>query len=317
MIRDRQQRRVALSLAAARRMSSFPLRDWQVQPSDEYELYSLDSTPSLSVAVCAKIGSDGSFNGQYRIVVGGNILINFFIPIASLLPAISGISGSLHIAIQPSSASPRAGCATSGWADLETLLKSRDILLVDNSTALLDPAPLLAQLRSDCNEKEAVGASIRYAVTGTAEGNIALELQGLPLPAKFLKPLHYNDNVATILLASQVAASDLFDGVTHSGPVPVFFGADPSTAAAALCDDPAKVYEHIAQLSSVFLLAEHLSPDAAASAVKKKARAGTGKPAFSAILRPFKKTRMPDPDPHSSLSDQQLRIETGTGIIKS
>jgi hypothetical protein len=91
-------------------------------------------------------------------------------------------------------------------------------------------------------------------------GELELQLQGLPIPAKFLtcEPLFKADNTATVLLASQPLNADLFDGVSVSGPVPLFFAADKDCALAALSTNIASTHEDIRRINLSFHTMEHV-----------------------------------------------------------
>ena len=71
-------------------------------------------------------------------------------------------------------------------------------------------------------------------------GKLELQLQGLPLPAKFLtsEVPYRGDNVHVIVLASIPLNADLFDGQTHSGPVPLLFSSHKEETLASLLANP-------------------------------------------------------------------------------
>jgi len=89
------------------------------------------------------------------------------------------------------------------------MLRQCDANVINNEGELLDPAALLDKLCSDCLEKEALGFSLRTAVGVNGSGNLALELQGLPFPVIFLKPVHQTDNNPTVLFISRQLIADM------------------------------------------------------------------------------------------------------------
>ena len=71
-------------------------------------------------------------------------------------------------------------------------------------------------------------------------GKLELQLQGLPLPARFLtsEVPYRGDNVHVIVLASIPLNADLFDGQLHAGPVPLLFSSHKEETLASLLANP-------------------------------------------------------------------------------
>ena len=71
-------------------------------------------------------------------------------------------------------------------------------------------------------------------------GKLELQLQGLPLPAKFLtsEVPYRGNNVHVIVLASIPLNADLFDGQMHAGPVPLLFSSHKEETLASLLANP-------------------------------------------------------------------------------
>jgi len=295
-------------------MAAFPLPDWQVQDITEMALYNLSTTPTLSAAICARIAGGPGFVGRRRIVVGGAILMQHQIPLSCVLPGASALGHALHLSISPADAMPREGFATSEWFDVETMVKQRELPLVDMAGNVLDATELLRHLRSDCAEKEAVGAALRFGVVAGTSGRLELELQCLPCPVKFLKPIHQADNTPTIRLSGSALAVDMFDGSSHSGPVPVFFAADPDTVQQQLVADRDAAHDIVTMINNIFIIPEHFSYEEAVTFLKKKPRAGKGVPAYGQQLPASKRARNAASQPPAAATVQQLAQETGTSL---
>jgi hypothetical protein len=228
-------------------MAAFPA-DWQIYDSDDFHTFGIpqeEANTDLGTMLCVQLRGDGRAADHYRIIIFGSGLIATTFSLATLFQLPNADSYQLLLECSAACLEPRLNMTTSAWTDVEEMLRSNTITLLDAAGAPVDNTELLAQLSSSCPKKQAVGASLRWAVAVADGGKLELQLQGLPLPAKFLtaEPILKSDNIPTIRIGAWPLHADLFDGTTHAGPVPTFFATDKAAALAAISANIAEAYE--------------------------------------------------------------------------
>jgi hypothetical protein len=168
--------------------------------------------------------------------------------------------------------------------------------------APLDPASTIAILSAEGLEKDCQGASVRWAIAVSQENKLRLELQCLPIQARYLNRGHFQgDNVASVMLQAFPLTVDMFDGFSLQGPVPILFSPDKEASLVGLQANLARTHADILQLSQRFLAMEHLTLEQAAALIRGRKRAGRGIPAFSQVPEaPQKPPKRLKPNPPSA-----------------
>lgn len=263
-------------------MSEFP-PEWEVYGAAEYELFGQAPLADAGIVatLCIQVSPAGRVIDHFKITLSGSVLLDVNLPLATLLPLPAPHDEYLfHFQVGLQAASPREDLTTSDWLDFETLLSRRTMLITDQAGENVDAAVVLALLNSTGTRRQAVGASIRWAVVGTPSGHLRLRLQSLPLPISFLPPALFVDNTVSVLVQEFLLHGEYFDGAFLNGPVPAFFSDEPVAARAALSADPHAAHAVIARLHKRFLLMEQLNLVTAAWYLTGKFRAARGVPVF-------------------------------------
>jgi hypothetical protein len=90
-------------------------------------------------------------------------------------------------------------------------------------------------------KNKVISSSYRWAVGATAEGDLQLQLQVIPLPAKEVKatPLLCEDNVAAAVPRAWPIGGPTFRGAGGlAGPIPILFSTEPGELGGVLYEDP-------------------------------------------------------------------------------
>jgi hypothetical protein len=93
-----------------------------------------------------------------------------------------------------------------------------------------------------------ISSSYRWAVGATAGGDLQLQLQVIPLPAKEVKttPLLCENNVAAAVPRAWPIGGPTFRGAGGlAGPIPILFSTEPGELGEALVDNPDTFKKHL------------------------------------------------------------------------
>ena len=138
----------------------------------------------------------------------------------------------------------RPNSMASKWEDLETLIgKEKILVFTPDGDEVLNPF-FREKLEAERASNGWLGASVRWAVQGTARGSLRLVLQGLPMGARALRsdPLLAADESSTVHLDSFEAEADLRSSGPGRGPIPILFARDPSSVKSALSRHPERLW---------------------------------------------------------------------------
>jgi hypothetical protein len=272
-------------------MALFP-PEWQIYRAEDFHTFTpipLADT-GTTVHTLLLLDNEGGSTGNFRICLSGREGITAHFSLARVLdnppPNLANVA--LTYSASLAEVSPPVNSTSTAWVDLSDLLRNRSVLPSngpDQNTVLKCIIAALGNLEP----KHGVGASLRWAVTGSAAtGGLQLELQALPSPARLLTKNNLKgDNAISIVLSTRPLHAEFFDGVSHSGPVPSMFATHQRTARAALRDDPDGTHDAVRLLNGRFLHHEHMTLPAAVAYLKApKARAAKGTPAFPATGPP-------------------------------
>ena len=296
-------------------MATFP-PEWLIYPAEDFATFQLAplADAGTTLQTMALMNPDGTMSGNFRIGMAGRDHISAHFKLSQVLadppPNLADVV--LTYSATLADVTPPVNSTSTAWTDLENLLRDRSVLPgpgKDQSTML----KLLIAYLGSLEKKPGVGASLRWAVAGSAAlGGLQLELQALPSPARLLTKNNLKgDNAVSVIISSTQMQVELFDGISHAGPVPMFFATDRRAVRAALADDPDGVHEAIREINNRFLYPEHLTlPEAVTYLQAPKARAAKGTPVFTAVSGPGGRASAAPGRKRARLSVQQSQQDT-------
>jgi len=310
-------------------MAAFP-PVWQIHRDSEFPSILLLplADAGTTVHTLIKLGDNHRSTGTFRLGFSGSSGVTAHFSMARVLanppPDLANIV--LTYSAKLEDVTPPVNSMATPWRDLGDLLKDRSVLPgagPDQGTVLKVMISALNLLPKD---KQGVGTSLRWAVAGTPQGTLQLELQALPSPARLLTKNNLKgDNAVSVLVCRIPLHAELFDGSSHAGPVPLLFSPDRKAARVALDKKPGLAHNDIMAVNDRFIHAEHLSlAEAVAYLQAPKARGAKGYRMFAATTPPMPDateaapTPTPGPSKRPRLSATlQTDNETGTVSILS
>jgi len=296
--------------------------DWMLFSAEEYPAFHRESFDNMPRGLHVLINLDEHHKAKsFRLCLfGGEGPIRAKIALRAFLPSLPDPISKLSIELTcpMDFATPNENCTVTQWTDFEQLLRDGSISVVDEQGAVTDKTPVLELVSRPSSDKSSVGASFRWAVTGTDDSQqVRLELQCLPAQAKLLNRAHLKgENSVYMGMGAIPLRVELFDGQVARGPVPLFFSERPEDAAGYLETNPDAVLEDVMEVNDRILCMEQLSLEEALAYLKKRTRAARGFPAFPMDKRP--KNKRARVDPVSSVeSGGTLCLFNGFGILIS
>ena len=181
---------------------------------------------------------------------------------------------------------PPPNSTSTPWRNLVDLLKDRSVLPSNGPDQAVVLKAIIKFLSSRDKTEHGSGASLRWAITGTGAGGVQLELQALPSHAALLsKSFLKGDGAATILLSRIPLQAELFDGLSHAGPVPSLFAPHRHRARAATQDHLDAFHREILNTNNKFLVPDHMSlAEAVAHLTGPKPRGFKSRKAFPSTI---------------------------------
>ncbi len=278
--------------------------DWQIHVGDTFEAFEIGNTADTDrgLVVLSKLDDNHRIIG-FRIVFFGPDELKVRIPLNTVVLALPDAFNHqyLELICPLSYANPDQDRTATEWVDLGQLITDGVATVTDENEDEVSDKPLMAILQMPGTEKQCLGASVRWAVVGTSQGTLELQLQCLPMQGKYLqKKTHFKgDNTVSVALGSIPMNAELFDNKTAKGPVPLLFSQNPEAALAFLHSNPNVILEDINDVNASFLIHENLSLSDAHAYLRKKHRSAKGRPAFQ-----------PDKQP----SAKRVRVEAGPSM---
>jgi hypothetical protein len=297
-------------------MAVFPA-EWLIYRADDFASFQLAplADTGMTVQTLMLLKPDCSPSAHFRVCIAGRDHVTAHFTLAKVLAnAPPNLAGTILTYSAPiASISPPQNAASTAWVDLEALLRDRSVLPGQGADQNKVLKLLIAYLGSLDKSKQGEGASLRWAITGSAAlGGLQLELQALPSAAKLLTKNNLKgDNAVSVVISTTQLHAELFDGVSHAGPVPMFFANDRRAARAALNDDPDEVYDAIKAVNSKFLYPEHLTlQEAVAYLQAPKARAAKGTRDFTTMATGSQATGAASGTSYNAGSSKRARLNT-------
>jgi len=275
--------------------------EWMLFSGEEYPAFHRDSFDTMPRGLHVLISLDENHKAKsFRLCLfGGEGPIRAKIALRAFLsPLPEALSRhSIELTCPMDFATPGENATVTQWIDFEQLLRDGSISVADEQGAIVDKGPVLELVSHPNTDKSSVGASFRWAVTGTDDSKqVRLELQCLPTQAKFLNRAHLKgENSVYMAMGAIPLRVELFDGQVARGPVPLFFSDMPEEAAEYLETNPDAVLDDVMEINDRILCMEQLSLEEALAYLKKRTRAARGFPAFPMDKRPKNKRARVEP----------------------
>jgi len=273
---------------------------WKLFPATEYATFSVPAPQddALGASLLMSLSNQHRFTGAYRLCTFGAGELSVTVPLPDVLYPLPAEFAhlSLMIVAQPGEIPLQPNSMTTAWMDVADMVRDGSALVADGDDVHVDLAPLVEHLSDPASKRANVGASIRWAIAANPSGDLVLELQLLPAPAKLLgKQNLRQDNAVSVLLKAFKLRAEMFTGGRMCGPVPLLFVPDRQAACAALQLEPAGLTEDIRALNEKFLAMEHMRLAEAVSYMQGRHRAAKGTPVFTATgpaAAPAKRARV-------------------------
>lgn len=275
-------------LSAQSEMAAFPTQ-WDIHDDADFATFNQEdqSNAPMGLATLMRLDLEGRSIGVYKACIFGGGIIDLNLRVNQLLQAPPADIADLtvRLSVRADRANIALNATTSAWRDLLLLLRSNAVIVLDQGGAIVSAAPIIRYLEAHASnanvEISREGSSIRWAVAVNNEGNIQLELQCLPIQARYLtKEALKRDNCVSVLLGTFPLNVDMFMGKNPGGPVPIFFAEDRDRAHAQITANPELLRTDIATVNAQFLCMEHVSMEEAHTYLQGRARTAKGKQAF-------------------------------------
>jgi hypothetical protein len=246
-------------------MADFPT-DWDVFPVTEFATFHQEDRleDPMGMTTLLKLGPDGKSTGIFKVILFGGGVVDIPIPVTDILheppPRIASMV--IKLSVRADKTNIAQNSTTSAWRDLLTLLRGKSATVTDLNGDKISSESLVKYLEglAGSQDKNTDGASIRWAVAGSEDGGLQLEVQSLPTQARYLtKAALRKDNCVSVLQGFFPLKMDRFAGQDPGGPVPVFFAEDRDAALAWILQNPDQLRTDIATLNASFFRMEHLS----------------------------------------------------------
>jgi len=269
--------------------------EWMLFPGEEFPAFHREAFDDSPRGLHVLINLDEQHKASaFRLCLfGGDGPIRARIALKAFLqPVPEQLTGySIQFACPIDHATPGENSTVTPWTDVEQLLRDGSVTVFNEEEEEVEKNQVLDFVAQPGTDKTCVGASFRWAVTGSDDSKqIRLELQCLPTQAKYLNRAHLKgDNSVYMSMGAIPLRVELFDGQVARGPVPLFFSTQGDDALAYLTDNPDAVLEDIMEVNDRILCMEQLTLEEALTYLKKRTRAARGFPAFPMDKRPKNK----------------------------
>jgi hypothetical protein len=273
-------------------MAEFPA-DWDIFEEDEFATHDVSGQleDPMAVSTLLKLDKNGKSTGVFRLALSGGGIVDIPIPATDILhkppPTIADMV--IKLSFRADKLTIATNSATSYWRDLLALLRSTVATVTDLNGDTISSDSLISYLDdlAKSEDKSTLGASIRFAVAASEDGALQLEVQSLPMQARYLtKAALKRDNCVSVLQGFFPLHADMFAGSNPGGPIPLFFAPDRNATLGRILNNPDQLRDDIATLNSIFFRMEHMTVEEAHTYLQGKARAAKGKQLFPPFMGP-------------------------------
>jgi len=154
---------------------------WDVLPEADFELAVPRDPGRLGVELMAQVRMSGRIQDHFRLVVGGDELLEFNIPFNRFFAIPEAPSWMFAFSTWPRDIIIRRNTSSSTWMDIRDLTASNDIQILDQAGQQVNNATFVETLapHSQAN-KPPLTSSIRWAIVAGDGEKPALQMQLLP-----------------------------------------------------------------------------------------------------------------------------------------
>jgi hypothetical protein len=243
---------------------------FRIHRRDEFLRHNITTADQgINLAVLVEARATGCIENHFWCHIFGDVVVLSVFAANRIFNAPEAEGVFLRLDAHPSQLQPDCDATTSRWFDLQNSLQDRSVAIIDAEGKEMEAPDFVASLRSDCPEKEAVGASLRWAVVVNSRQELELALQCLPCPDKYLKPFHRADNIPTIRLAKIHVSCEMGDKVSWLGPIPLLFSPDLDATQHVFQSNPGLARSELNKVLARFRHMEHFTAGEAVAYLKK------------------------------------------------
>jgi hypothetical protein len=161
--------------------------EWEVFPAEAFETAMPRCPGSHSVELMAQLRPNGRVMDHWRLALGGSGSMELNVPLNQILPIQAGFPDGLRLKTQywPRDVAIRRNMSSSSWQDVYETLAARQAT-VETAEGEVVPTDEVIGLLDGLPQTAIKSASLRWAVVIAEDGNLQLDLQSLPAPAKTL-----------------------------------------------------------------------------------------------------------------------------------
>lgn len=173
--------------------------------ADEFEMAGARDPGHIGVELIAQARPNGRIIDHYKLVVGGDQLIEFTLPVSRFFE-VQLPEWHLAFSFWPRDIPIRRNMASSEWEDIRDVVQAGEVRLTDKEGAFLSYSSLADALdpASSSSKTQKISSSFRWMISVGSDGRPELHMQLLPVPASVLagKPIfkRYYCNYFTMLL---------------------------------------------------------------------------------------------------------------------
>ena len=165
---------------------------WEVLPEADFELAVPRDPGHLGVELMAQVRMSGRIQDHFRLVIGGDQLLEFNVPLASCFSLNEAPRWVLAFSLWPRDVTIRCNTSSSAWMDLRDLVASNDIQILNETGENVANGSFVDLLAANvAANKPPISSSVRWAVIAGDGDMPALQLQLLPFSSAVLdgKPM--------------------------------------------------------------------------------------------------------------------------------
>jgi len=165
---------------------------WDVLPEADFDLAVPRDPGHLGVELMAQVRMTGRIQDHFRLVIGGDQLLEFNIPLSSCFTFADAPRWVFAFSTWPRDIIIRRNTSSSTWLDMRDLVSSNDVQILNETGEQVNNGAFVELLadKSPPN-KPPISSSVRWAIIAGDGEKPALQIQLLPFSAAQIdsKPL--------------------------------------------------------------------------------------------------------------------------------
>jgi len=154
---------------------------WDVLPDADFEVAVPRDPGHLGVELMAQVRMTGRIQDHFRLVLGGDQLLEFNVPLASCFSLAEPPRWNLSFSVWPRDIIIRRNMSSSTWYDIRDQVAANDVQLMNETGEAVSNGTFVELLAANTPpNKPPVSSSIRWAIIAGDGDKPALQLQLLP-----------------------------------------------------------------------------------------------------------------------------------------